>query len=221
MMKTSIDQIGIAVLVALCSTSAITLSAETPGPPSGASARHDYDIVYVRAPRYGDEQNTRWPEISIPIQMEPGADLMLLHPDGREEVLVKGGNGSVVDPYPSFDGEWIYYAYFHDLRPEALNRQRRYASKAGSDIYKIHVPSRKVVRLTHQEFTPNTGVAKWSKDPVQPGGRDETYLGYGIFNLGPCPLPPAPCPTARSSSRPAATAFSRTRHTRFQTCNCL
>jgi hypothetical protein len=189
MMKTSIDQIGIAVLVALCSTSAIALSAETPERRSETAPRHDYDIVYVRAPRYGDEQNTRWPEINIPIQMEPGADLMLLHPDGREEVLVKGGNGSVVDPYPSFDGEWIYYAYFHDLRPEALNRQRRYASKAGSDIYKIHVPSRKVVRLTHQEFTPNTGVAKWSKDPVQPGGRDETYLGYGIFNLGPCPLP--------------------------------
>jgi hypothetical protein len=33
--------------------------------------------------------------------MKPGAGLMLLHPDGSEEVLVKGGNGSVIDPFPS------------------------------------------------------------------------------------------------------------------------
>lgn len=181
-MNHSIGRVVLVGLMTVCSTSILSHAGEP-------SPKHDYDIVYVRAPRYGDEKNTRWPEISVPIQMEPGADLVLLHPDGTEEVLVEGGNGSVVDPYPSFDGEWIYYAYFHDLRPEALNRQRRSASKAGSDIYKLHVPTRKVVRLTHQEFTPNTGVAKWSTDPVQPDGRDETYLGYGIFNLGPCPLP--------------------------------
>ncbi len=32
-------------------------------------------------------------------------------------------------------------------------------------------------------------MAKWSKDPVKPGAPDESYLGYGVFNLGPCPLP--------------------------------
>ena len=153
------------------------------------SSDHTYDIVYVRAPRYGDEQNTRWPEVKDPIQMEPGADLVLLRPDGSEEVLVEGGHGAVVDPYVSFDGEWVYYSLFHDLRPEALNHQRRNASKFGADIYKIHLPTGNIVRLTHQEFTPNTGVANWSADPVQPADRSETYLGYGIFNLGPCPLP--------------------------------
>ncbi len=158
-------------------------------PTYAAESKHEYDIVYVRAPRYGDEQNTRWPEIKDPIQMEPGADLMLLHPDGSEEVLVTGGVGAVVDPYPSFDGQWVYYSYFHDLRPAALNRQRRNASKAGADIYKIHVATREIVRLTQQEFTPNTGVTKWSKNPVEPSSREETYLGYGVFNLGPCPLP--------------------------------
>lgn len=50
----------------------------------GRPTSHDYDIVYVRAPRYGDEKNTAWPEIKDPIQMEPGADLMLLHPDGNQ-----------------------------------------------------------------------------------------------------------------------------------------
>ena len=44
----------------------------------------------------------------------PGTDLMLLHPDGSEEVLVEGGEGAVADPFVSFDGEWVYYAKFHD-----------------------------------------------------------------------------------------------------------
>ena len=163
---------------------------------SAATAKAiDYDVVYVRAPRHGDEHNTVWPEVKDPIQMEPGSDLVLLHPDGREEVLVEGGPGAVVDPYVSFDGRWIYYAKFHDQRPEALNRQRRRASRAGADIYKIDSESRQIVRLTHQEWTPNTGAGDWSLDHLgankhlKTRTRGRNYLGYGIFNLGPCPLP--------------------------------
>src|SRR5206468_1187592 len=63
------------------------------------SVRYDYDIVYVRARRAGDVVHKRfYPEIAAPAVMEPGADLMLLHPDGREEVLFPGGGkGSVTD----------------------------------------------------------------------------------------------------------------------------
>jgi len=59
---------------------------------------------------------------------------------------------------------------------------------AAADIYKIHVKTRKVVRLTHQEFTPNTGAAQWAKSDRtrQPG---KTTQPYPICNLGPCPLP--------------------------------
>lgn len=179
-MKLTLPAVVFAVLFAVSLPDAL---ARRPSPAV------DYDIVYVRAPRYGDEKPTRWPEVKDPIQMEPGADLMLLRPDGSEEVLVEGGHGSVVDPYVSFDGQWVYYSLFHDQRPEALNRQRRNASRAGADIYRIHLKTREVVRLTHQEFTPNTGVANWSPDPVKPEEPGQTYLGYGIFNLGPCPLP--------------------------------
>ncbi|NIP96361.1 MAG: hypothetical protein GWO24_24175, partial [Akkermansiaceae bacterium] len=67
---------------------------------------YDYDIVYVRAPRAGDKLHRRfYLDFSSPLTMEPGADLMLLHPDGSEELLVAGGDGSVTDPYVSFDGE--------------------------------------------------------------------------------------------------------------------
>ena len=140
------------------------------------SVKYDYDIVYVRAPRHGDDKPGAWAEFSNPIKMEPGADLMLLHPDGSEEVLVEGKDGSVMDPYVSFDGQWVFYAKFID------------AKHSGSDIWKMHVKSRKAIKLTDQTFTPNTGAANWSKDFRTPE-KGKTSLSYGVFNLGPCPVP--------------------------------
>src|SRR6266478_1370592 len=56
------------------------------------SVKHDYDIVYVRARRAGAQVHKRfYTDFSQPVTMEPGADLMLLHPDGSEEELVEGG----------------------------------------------------------------------------------------------------------------------------------
>src|SRR5262245_46477800 len=87
----------------------------TPKPIAGdKSIKYDYDIVYVRQPRYGEDRRPGWAEFSDPTRMEPGSDLMLLHPDGSEEVLVSGKDGSVMDPYVSFDGESVYYSKFID-----------------------------------------------------------------------------------------------------------
>jgi hypothetical protein len=152
------------------------LNTSIPHISTDKSVKYDYDIVYVRAPRYGDDKPTRWAEFSDPTRMELSADLMLLHPDGSEEVLVSGKDGSVMDPYVSFDGAWVYYAKFVD------------AKHTGTDLYKIHMPSRKIVRLTDQTFTPNTGAADWSKDFRTPE-KGKTSLNYGVFNLGPCPVP--------------------------------
>ena len=148
------------------------------------SVKFDYDIVYVRAPRKGDAVGTNWPEISNPVFMDAGADLMLIHPDGTEELLVKGGAGSVTDPMVSYDGEWVYYSLFHDLAGASIAQ----GPAAGADIFKIHVKSRKIVRLTHQEFTPNTGAANWIKDYRTPE-TGKNHIEYGVFNMGPCPLP--------------------------------
>jgi hypothetical protein len=146
---------------------------------SDKKVKIDYDIVYVRTPRFvmknGREKPSAWPEIAHPTNIDPGYDLMLLHPDGSEEVLVKGGDGSVADPYVSFDGEWVYYSYFY------LG-----SLGTGSDIYKVHAKSKRIVRLTHQEFTPNTGCEAFVKhQQVQAN----PAIGRGVFNLGPCPLP--------------------------------
>ena len=146
------------------------INLKVPSILSDASVTYDYDIVYVRAARLGDEGKTTWTEVSHPHRMDPGADLMLLHPDGSEEVLVTGGKGSVTDPMVSFDGQWVYYAKFHDL----TNQRGR---GGGSDIYKIHVKSRKVVELTGFGFSPNTGAI------------GDQELKHALYNLGPCPLP--------------------------------
>jgi hypothetical protein len=114
---------------------------------------------------------------------------MVLHTNGTEEVLVAGGNGSVTDPFLSFDGQWCYYVYFPDLRQNALNYQRGYLPYEGCDIYKIHIPTRQIVRLTFQEFEPNTGAGKWNYADPSSTGWQKTGLGYGTINLGPCPVP--------------------------------
>jgi len=149
----------------------------------------DYDIVYVRQTRFGNNTNTIWPEVFHPARLDPGADLMLLHTNGTEEVLVAGGLGSVTDPFISFDAQWCYYAYFPNLQPAELNYQREFLPYEGSDIYRIHLTTREIQRLTFQEFTPNTGAGNWqTNNPVDPPGQFNR-LGYGIINLGPCPLP--------------------------------
>ena len=72
--------------------------------------------------------------------MEPGADLMLLHPDGSEEVLVPvKPQESIADPFVSFDGQSVYYAKMHDAK-----------NHKGADIYKVHVATKKIVQLTQQ-----------------------------------------------------------------------
>ena len=139
----------------------------------------------MRAPRAGDKTHKRfYTDFSQPVTMEPGADLMLLHPDGSEELLVKGGDGSVTDPMVSLGGEWVYYTHLYHLK----NASQWNPPRQGADVFKIHLRSRKVVRLTNQRFTPNTGAARWCKDyrTPEPG---KSHFEYGVFNMGPCPLP--------------------------------
>ena len=147
--------------------------------------KYDYDIVYVRAKRAGDKVHKRFfTDFSSPVTIEPGADLMLLHPDGKEELLVAGGDGSVTDPMISFDAQWCYYVLLHNM----VKASQWNPPKQGADIYKIHLKTRKIVKLTNQKFSPNTGAAYWSKDyrTPEPG---KSHFEYGVYNMGPCPLP--------------------------------
>ncbi len=147
----------------------------------------DYDIVYVRQVRFGDDVNTTWPEVFHPAKLDAGADLVLLHPDGSEEILVDCMICSVTDPVISFDAQWVYYSLFHDLTQ--VNTQRGNLPLLGADIFRLNLATREIQQLTHGEFTPNTGNGNWDEsNPLNPSS-EFNRLGYGILNLGPMPLP--------------------------------
>ncbi len=149
---------------------------DPPPVASDPTIQFDYPIVYIRAPRNPDDL----PEIANthpPTTMPPGSELVLLQPDGKEEVLVPASDTeAITDPYVSFDGEWVYFVKLHHVVAKKSHDQ-----SGGSDIFKIHVPSRKVVQLTQQGFTPNTGAVDPAKKPPM--------NGRGVYNLGPCPVP--------------------------------
>lgn len=185
---------GIVTLMAACVVALPSLGGEemflgpinvvVPPISTDPSVKYDYDIVYVRAHRAGDTiQKQFFTDFSQPIKLEPGADLMLLHPDGTEELLVEGAPGAITDPVVSFDAQWVYYVHIHNLVD-----QQQQPTRDGADIYKIHLGTRKIVRLTNQRFTPNTGAANWSPDFRIPAPGC-SHLPYGVFNMGPCPLP--------------------------------
>jgi hypothetical protein len=140
--------------------------------------KYDYDIVYVRAPRTGKSGDGKeapapvWPNASESFNLRASTDLMLLHPDGKEEVLVAGGQGAIADPYVSFDAQWVYYSYFHDT-----------TGRGGADVYKVNVKTRQTMRLTQQQATPNTGVPEMARSG------DRATTSRGVYNIHPCPLP--------------------------------
>ena len=113
---------------------------------SDRAVKYDYDIIYVRAPRHGDDKQIAWTEVFAPLRAEPGSDLMLLHPDGKEEVLVAAGEDTITDPFVSFDGQSVYYARIRNARGPGAAKP----VSQSADIFKIHVRSRKTVRLTRR-----------------------------------------------------------------------
>jgi hypothetical protein len=159
-------------------------SARDMPPPvaSDPSVKLDYPIVYVRVPRpYPKAYHgiNHLNQAGLHQTNAPGAELRLLHPDGRDESLVPvEPQESITDPAVSFDGQWVYFAKFHHMTTGPSASMTMLQSKQGADIYKVHVASRKLVQLTKQERTPNTGAV--------PAGVESHPRG--VHNLAPCPV---------------------------------
>ncbi len=150
----------------------------------------DYDIVYVRCPRKGDQLVNYLPEAFTPLLPEPNSDLMLLHPNGSEEILFSGGlNGAVMDPSISYDAQSVIFCYFPNVTNVNTQRRSDYGglamSRDGADTYRMELATRKVTRLTFQEFSPNTGNGA-NYDCSRP---DTNCPQVGVFNTGPAFLP--------------------------------
>ncbi|MCB9879575.1 MAG: hypothetical protein H6835_18425 [Planctomycetes bacterium] len=134
----------------------------------------DYDIVCLRVPRRGDDEQVSWPEAYAPTCVEPGTDLVVVHPDGVIETLVEAAeHEAVADPSVSFDGEWVFYALFEGVE----RRDSGLCYGARADVWKVRVANRERVRLTHQEYTPNTGAV------------DAAHRERAVLNLGPVEAP--------------------------------
>ena len=110
---------------------------------------------------------SRWAEVGDPRTMDPGADLMLLHPDGSEEVLVP------VQPTASRSPTRSSRSTASGSTTPSFTTP---STTRAADIYKVHVATRKIVRLTEQAFTPNTGAADWSKTPLPSGASTTSAL---------------------------------------------
>lgn len=133
----------------------------------------DYDIIYIRAPNVG----TRAPllqDFRNQVDCEPGASLMLLHPDGSEEVLFAppDPNGGVFDPCPDVTATCVYFAYTVDGTTTTFQRY-----PGPTHIYKINVATREVVQLTHDS----------DDQPLAPDTKYGDRLK--LHNTAPCPLP--------------------------------
>jgi len=110
---------------------------------SSQALQVNYDIVYVRYPA----KNPNGKAVTIPQGEQPyviaaGADLMLLHPNGSEEILVDCKVCSVMDPYISLDGKTVYYSLIEEA-----------SRKSASWIYKIHLNNKPYtpIRLTFND----------------------------------------------------------------------
>ena len=176
------------------------------GVPSPASAITpeaagiDYDIVYVRYPRRGDNGVVELPDGENPYSIEPGADLMLLHPDGTEEILVDcraegqeslvGGqaNCSVQDPVISYDGNWVYYSKYVDMGVIPVDQLRRAwrTLSAHSFLFKmaLNVPA-----SSRQEIQLTTEGAGFAIDKLAGNTAADAINDFGIRDLGIAPLP--------------------------------
>ena len=159
--------------------------AERDSPPHVSTDKtltFDYPIVYVRVPRpypKGYFGINHLNQAGLHQTNAPGAELRLLFPDGLDELLVAvEPQESITDPAVSFDAQWVYFAKFHQMATGASASMTKLQSRAGADLYKIHVPTRKVVQLTSQEATPNTGAIP-EGTPSHP---------RGVHNLAPCPV---------------------------------
>ncbi len=127
-----------------------------------------YDIVACRMPLPSTlpaDYRDWFPDVfNFSIFVGPGSDLVAIHPDGTETVLVSAGsvpiqsvpggvtrtsaNASIVDPLVSFDAKSIYFALFED--PIARHFQRKLPIKPAF-IFRYSLTTGAVTQLTFDD----------------------------------------------------------------------
>ena len=194
--KSVSNKVSLILMLLICSL-VFSLSSEAAPKDVGVN----YDIVYVRYPaKDPDGGYVTTPHGEFPYNISPGADLVLLHPDGSEEILVNCDTCSVMDPFISFDARWVYYSKITDIDP---NGSRIENAATPAFIYKIDLtasPSnRKEIQLTFDD----------GFESRQYKGNDTAEHDQGTYrhirDMGPVPL--ADGRIVFTSNRAGLTAF--------------
>ena len=144
----------------------------------GCSAA-DYPIVAIRSERPDDETWVRFAEVMNPIH-HPVSDLVVIQPDGTEEVLVSGnGTDAILDP-KTLDGVNVFFARIYDVEDTVQGHMP--ISKRGSDIFSIDIATGEITQWTDQTDEPLASFGFVTPNNHEP-------YNTGVFNLGPQPLP--------------------------------
>lgn len=135
-----------------------------------------YDIVAVRMPKQAVQQQEHFQDaFNMSLFIGRGAELVIIHPDGSEELLFSGGpNASATDPFVSYDGRTVYFSLFVD--PEDINPQR-FLSYSPAHIWKVDVATKQATQLTFG---------------TSPAFRDSARRidpRYALFDVAPIELP--------------------------------
>lgn len=126
---------------------------------SAASAA-PYPVVYVAIPRPADDSKPLVQDVELIYQVQPGAHLRIVHPDGTNEVLYQPpAGGGVLDPKVSLDGQWVYFGQ----RTDCVYGGNQ-IFEGPTNLYRINVSTRVVEQLTFD-------------------------TANGVFNQGPCEVP--------------------------------
>ena len=133
-------------------------------------------IVACRMPKAGNEERRAFPDVmNFSLYVGRGTDLVLIHPNGREELLVDAGpNGAIVDPFVSYDGQSVYFSKFED--PEDFNLQRNLSMKP-AHIWRYDFATGRATQLTFGQ-KPRFEDTSHAIDPH-----------YAQFNVAPVELP--------------------------------
>ena len=112
---------------------------------------------------------------------------MLLHPDGREELLVRAAamGRSPIRSCRSTASRFI-------IRTFTICRKHGQGDlgKPGPTFTRFICPLRKITRLTDQTFTPNTRRRKaWTAISARREAGRDAISATACYNMGPCPLP--------------------------------
>lgn len=120
----------------------------------------------------------------------PGTDLVLMHPDGSEQILVVGeqpasGMIAVQDFCVDLDGQSIIYSHIHTI-PNGVG--------LWCDLYRVAIATGEITQLTHaiSEWNPPRGANQYSTEipptqQIQGQWRSGRGLHFQtVWNIGPC-----------------------------------